>query len=75
MRDQFLCGIQDKKIRERLLLQENISLEKATYLAVIHKRAAIEAGRIEEQSTAAAEPISKSTEKFSNKKCYRCGGP
>ena len=44
-------------------------------MAVIHKRAAIEAGRIEEQSTAAAEPISKSTEKFSNKKCYRCGGP
>lgn len=67
LRNQLTCGLKEKRIRDRLLEEKNLTLERAIEIAISLESTAEESKEVNEVKT-----------KIANKKplkCYRCGGP
>ena len=85
IRDRLVCGKNDNRIQQRLLVEPQLTLAKATKLAQAAELAKQEAAEINKNSHAtphsgiemggavASDPVNRLT-KSSDRECYRCKG-
>ena len=85
IRDRLVCGINDEKIQQRLLLEPKLTLTKATQLAQASELAKQDAAEINKAPRDPAQvsgvavtnkPVHKLsiTTMSSDRECYRCKG-
>ncbi|GFR61085.1 polyprotein [Elysia marginata] len=77
LRDRLVCGVNDRKIQQRLLSEGNLTFAKALEIAQAMETAAGDVNdlalRTEQISVLKERPASFN--RTSQKPCYRCGGP
>ena len=76
IKDMLVLGVNDKKLRENMLLDPELTLEKAISMAKANERTKEELGVIEEDSAKEEEAFAVRREKSGNKarkECWFCG--
>ena len=69
IRDRFVCGMHMSNIRKRLLTEVNLTLERATSIAL-----SMETSSRENELMVESEPVHK-IENKGKMRCYRCNNP
>ena len=74
LRDKYVCGIQDTSIRKRLLVEDNLTLEKALKISQGLETAKVESVGMEKREIKREEVFKVySNKEGRNLRCYRCG--
>ena len=86
LRDRLVCGIDDDKIQNRLLIEPDLTFNKAYKIAISQEAAARDANILHsgnnEQYTSTVNklsgrmnPVTEASKQQEKKTCYRCGSP
>ena len=74
LRDRYVCGLQNDKIRKRLLSQEDLTLKKALELSQYLDKIKTEDSMIQKREIKKEKKLRFQIKTGAKKKCYRCYG-